>query len=99
MLAKIKSFGAVAASGLTGGSNLPTTVLPFILRGVSLLGIDSVMTPPAKRREVWARLATDLRPRNLDLIDSVVGLDGIDDVMSNLLEGRVTGRTLVDVRR
>lgn len=99
VLTKITNFGAVAASGLTGGADLPTTVLPFILRGVSLLGIDSVMTPPATRREVWKRLATDLRPRNLATIGSEVGLDGIDAVMDQLIDGKVTGRTLVDVSR
>jgi acrylyl-CoA reductase (NADPH) len=78
--------GAVALSGLTAGTALPTTVLPFILRSVSLLGIDSVAASAQLRREVWARLAGDLRPR---------GLDGIEPVLDALLAGEAVGRTVV----
>jgi acrylyl-CoA reductase (NADPH) len=88
--------GAVAVSGLTAGPALRTTVLPFILRAVSLLGIDSVHAPADLRREVWARLATDLRPRGLgDAIAREVGLDGIEPVLDALLDGRAVGRTVV----
>jgi putative YhdH/YhfP family quinone oxidoreductase len=99
VLKKIHYGGAVAASGLTGGADLPTTVLPFILRGVSLLGIDSVMTPIEHRRAVWARIGADLRPAALDRIGHDVSLEELDGVLSGILTGSVTGRTVVDVRR
>jgi putative YhdH/YhfP family quinone oxidoreductase len=99
VLAAVRYGGAVAASGLTGGPSLPTTVMPFILRGVALLGIDSVQTPIDQRRAVWARLATDLRPRHLDAIGTDVGLADLDAVITAILDGAVQGRTLVDVRR
>ena len=63
---RLAPFGAVAASGNVGGADLPTTVLPFILRGVTLYGIDSANTPIDRRREVWGRIATDLKPAGLD---------------------------------
>jgi putative YhdH/YhfP family quinone oxidoreductase len=88
--------GAVALSGLTGGTRLDTTVLPFILRSVSLLGIDSVAASAALRREVWARLAGDLRPRGLgDAIAREVDLEGIEPVLDALLAGQAVGRTVV----
>jgi acrylyl-CoA reductase (NADPH) len=88
--------GAVALSGLTGGTKLDTTVLPFILRGVSLLGIDSVAASGSLRREVWARLAGDLRPRGLDeAIAREVDLAGIEPVLDALLAGAAVGRTVV----
>jgi acrylyl-CoA reductase (NADPH) len=90
--------GAVAVSGLTAGPGVKTTVLPFILRGVSLLGIDSVQAPAERRRAVWARLASDLRPRGLDdAIVREVDLDGIDPVLEALLAGEAVGRTVVRV--
>jgi acrylyl-CoA reductase (NADPH) len=98
VLKRINYGGAVAASGLTGGNDLPTTVLPFILRGVSLLGIDSVQTPIERRRAVWARLATDLRPAKLDEIGHTIGLDELDGVLTDILNGSMTGRAVVDVR-
>jgi acrylyl-CoA reductase (NADPH) len=88
--------GAVAISGLTAGTKLEATVLPFILRGVSLLGIDSVMASAELRRTVWKRLATDLRPRGLDdAIAREVGLEGIEPVLDALLRGEAVGRTVV----
>jgi acrylyl-CoA reductase (NADPH) len=88
--------GAVAVSGLTGGTALRTTVLPFILRGVSLLGIDSVAARTELRREVWSRLAGDLRPRGLDdAIAREVDLEGIEPVLDALLAGEAVGRTVV----
>jgi acrylyl-CoA reductase (NADPH) len=88
--------GAVAVSGLTAGTKLDTTVLPFILRGVSLLGIDSVMASAEARRTVWGRLATDLRPRGLDdAIGREVDLAGIEPVLDALLQGQAVGRTVV----
>jgi acrylyl-CoA reductase (NADPH) len=88
--------GAVAVCGLTAGPALNTTVLPFILRGVSLLGIDSVAAGADLRRAVWARLAGDLRPRGLDgALVREVDLDGIEPVLDALLAGAAVGRTVV----
>jgi putative YhdH/YhfP family quinone oxidoreductase len=98
VLARIQYGGAVAASGLTGGASLPTTVLPFILRGVALLGIDSVQTPIARRRAVWQRLGADLKPDSLATIGRDVSLEGVEDVLDAILRGEVTGRVVVDVR-
>lgn len=91
---------AVAASGLTGGADLPTSVHPFILRGVSLLGIDSVQGPIGPRRAMWGRIATDLRPSWLDSLEAdEIGLDGVADAVDAILRGSVRGRILVDPRR
>jgi len=91
-----KYGGAVAVSGLTAGTKLGTTVLPFILRGVSLLGIDSVNAPADIRKTVWARLATGLRPKGLDdAIAREVDLEGIEPVLDALLQGKAVGRTVV----
>lgn len=98
VLRTTKYGGCVAASGLTGGFALPTTVMPFILRGVTLAGIDSVMTPIDRRIEVWNRIATDLRPAQIDGDGSgvtVVGLDGVGDALDRILAGGMVGRTLV----
>jgi putative YhdH/YhfP family quinone oxidoreductase len=95
VLARIQYGGVVAASGLTGGTVVPTTVMPFILRGVSLIGIDSVQTPIARRREVWARLGTDLKPSGLDSIAHEIGLSGLDEVLNSILQGAVAGRYIV----
>jgi acrylyl-CoA reductase (NADPH) len=90
--------GAVAVSGLTGGTDLDTTVFPFILRAVSLLGIDSVATPMDVRRSVWERLAGDLRPRGLeDQITREVSLDDVDPLLDEVLAGKARGRTVVRV--
>jgi acrylyl-CoA reductase (NADPH) len=99
VLARIRYGGAVAASGLTGGAQVPTTVMPFILRGVSLLGIDSVQTPIERRREVWGRLAGDLKPNGIESIGTTVGLDDLDAVLTGILNGGVTGRYVVETAR
>jgi acrylyl-CoA reductase (NADPH) len=98
VLATLLPGGAVAASGNVGGAELPTTVLPFILRGVTLYGIDSVTTPIERRRAVWERIATDLKPRHLDHVEQVVALDALEDALDEITRGQVTGRYLVDVR-
>ncbi len=98
VLKKIHYGGSVAASGLTGGNGLPTTVLPFILRGVNLLGIDSVMTPIERRRAVWKRIAGDLKPAELERIGHDLTLDDLDRVLSEILEGRATGRGVVALK-
>lgn len=99
VLRTLRYGAAVAASGLTGGANLATTVLPFILRGVSLLGIDSVQTPIGARCAMWQRIATDLRPTWLAADDAeVIGLDGLPDALDRILAGGMRGRVLVDPR-
>lgn len=94
-LAQTQYGGTVAACGLAQGADLPATVMPFILRGVTLRGIDSVMAPMAKRQVAWARLAKDL---DLDLLDEMtreIELSEVIDVAHELIEGRVKGRILV----
>ena len=90
--------GAVAASGLTGGPKLDTTVLPFILRSVSLLGIDSVEVPLAERRALWNRIAGDLHPADLEtLVAEEVPLDGVLGALDAVAAGQATGRYLVRI--
>jgi NADPH2:quinone reductase len=89
--------GCIASSGLTGGTDLRTTVLPFILRGVKLLGVDSALCPPAKRQEVWRRLATDLKPGGLRAMVREIGLDELPAAFATLLKGEARGRFVVRV--
>jgi acrylyl-CoA reductase (NADPH) len=99
VLAQTHQGGVVAACGLAQGPDLPTTVLPFILRAVTLAGINSVEAPLALREEAWDRLAADL---DLDLLDSLtetIGLADAFDAAERILAGQVHGRTVVDVRR
>jgi acrylyl-CoA reductase (NADPH) len=97
VLRQLTYGSSVAASGLTGGGDLPTTVFPFILRGVNLLGIDSVQLPLNQRTAIWNRVATDLRPAQIDKpADQVVGLDDLPEHLDRILAGGVTGRVLVD---
>ena len=91
--------GAVAACGLAGGMDFPASVAPFILRGVTLYGIDSVMAPLAVRQEAWARLARDLEIVRLDAMTTEIGLSEAIDIGASLLEGKVRGRVVVDVSR
>lgn len=95
VLKRLNYGAAVAASGLTGGAGLTTTVMPFILRGVALLGIDSVQLPMTQRVEVWRRLATDLKPAGIDRIGHEIGLNQLDAVLTAILKGEVTGRYVV----
>ena len=95
VIKKLHYGAAVAASGLTGGAGLSTTVMPFILRGVALLGIDSVQLPMTQRVEVWRRLATDLKPAGIERIGHEIGLGDLDRVLSSILQGGVTGRFVV----
>jgi acrylyl-CoA reductase (NADPH) len=89
--------GCIANSGLTGGTELKMTVLPFILRGVKLLGIDSVMCPVATRREVWRRLADDLKPAQLAATARTLSLAELDAAFATLLGGQARGRFVVDL--
>ncbi|AYJ47794.1 acrylyl-CoA reductase family protein [Rhodococcus sp. P1Y] len=97
VLSTLRYGGAVAASGLTGGAQLATTVLPFILRGVSLLGIDSVQLPIAERRAIWQQLETDLRPHRLDLLTTEVPVSNVQAALDSISTGQLIGRTVVAV--
>lgn len=97
LLSMTRYGGAVAACGLAQGMDLPGSVAPFILRGVSLLGIESVMAPKALRAEAWARLARDLDRGKLAAMTTAVPLDGAIEAGRAIVEGRVRGRTVVEV--
>ncbi|UPK37251.1 oxidoreductase [Bradyrhizobium sp. 186] len=97
LVSMTKYRGAVAACGLAGGMDLPTSVAPFILRGVCLLGIDSVMCPIELRKVAWSSLVSDLDSRKLSEITHEIGLDQVFDRGAEILEGRVRGRTVVRV--
>jgi acrylyl-CoA reductase (NADPH) len=89
--------GAIAACGLAGGMDLPGSVAPFILRGVSLLGIDSVMAPKPVRLEAWRRIGTDLDLKKLSTLSRTMGFDGIVAAARDIVEGKVRGRVVVDM--
>jgi acrylyl-CoA reductase (NADPH) len=97
--AATKYGGAVAACGLAQGADFPATVMPFILRGVRLLGVDSVMCPKGPRMAAWARLARDLDPALLDVIAEEVGLEEALSSAADLIDSKVRGRIIVDVNR
>jgi acrylyl-CoA reductase (NADPH) len=97
--AQTKYRGTVAACGLAQGMDFPATVAPFILRGVRLIGVDSVMCPHEDRREAWARLARELDPAQVERITTVVGLDDALRLAPDLLAGKVRGRVAVDPNR
>lgn len=97
--AQTRYRGAVAACGLAQGMDFPASVAPFILRGVSLLGIDSVMAPSAPRLAAWSRLASDLDAGALELIAEEIALGDVIDAAGRLLDGTVRGRIVVDVNR
>jgi putative YhdH/YhfP family quinone oxidoreductase len=95
ILPKIQYGGVVAASGLTGGSELSMTVFPFIIRGVRLIGIDSVMAGMEKRSKVWELLAGTYKPPLLNELCEEIGLEQIMDQVAILLKGQSKGRTIV----
>ena len=97
VLRTLRTGAAVAASGNAGGAALTTTVFPFILRGVALLGMDSVTMPIARRRALWDRLATDLRPRDLGQHATEVTLDTLELALDGILAGSARGRWIVRV--
>ena len=97
VLSTLRYGGAVAASGLTGGAGLNTTVMPFILRGVSLLGMDSVQMPIGPRRELWKKLADSLRPQHLSDITHDVDVKDVLGVIDDVRAGRYSGRAVVRV--
>ena len=89
--------GAVAACGLAGGMDLPSSVAPFILRGVSLLGIDSVMAPKEVRIEAWRRIGRDLDLAKLKALSTTIGFDGIVGAATDIVDGKIRGRVVVDM--
>lgn len=95
--AQTRYGGAVAACGLAQGFDLPATVMPFILRGVRLLGIDSVMAPKAPRLRAWDRLARDLAPAQIEAIAQQIGLEEAIDIARRFMSGEIKGRYVVDV--
>ena len=97
-LAQTRYGGVVAACGLAQGADLPGTVMPFILRGVTLAGVDSVMAPLARRREAWMRLARDLDPQLLEAITDEVPLAAAVAKAGELMQGTVRGRIVVRIR-
>jgi NADPH2:quinone reductase len=90
-------WGGIASTGLTGGVELRTTVMPFILRGVALIGVDSAMCPMEMRVDVWRRLATDMRPRDLASIAREIGLDDLPGAFDTLISGKARGRFVVSL--
>jgi acrylyl-CoA reductase (NADPH) len=97
VISTLRYGGAVAASGLTGGPGLSTTVMPFILRGVSLLGMDSVQMPIGPRRDLWAKLGDSLRPQHLSDITTEVDVKDVVGVLDEIGAGRHSGRAVVKV--
>ncbi|UYN96664.1 MAG: oxidoreductase [Enhydrobacter sp.] len=98
-LLQVKYGGAAAVCGLAGGAAFPGSILPFILRGVTMYGIDSVMLPRAPREEAWRRLATDLPLDRLDRTVSEAGLGDVVSLASKILKGEIRGRVVVDVNK
>ena len=97
VLRTMRTGATVAASGNASGPALETTVFPFILRGVALLGMDSVTVPIARRRQIWDRLATDLRPRGLGDHCQEVTFDTLDEALDGIVAGAARGRWIVRI--
>ncbi|WP_270182879.1 NADPH:quinone oxidoreductase family protein [Alkalihalobacillus sp. CinArs1] len=96
VLSNLKYGGAVAVSGLTGGTKVPTSVFPFILRGANVLGIDSVYCPMDVRTEVWSKIASEYKPsQQLEAMTNEVTINELPDVLNTILKGQVRGRTIV----
>jgi acrylyl-CoA reductase (NADPH) len=99
ILTQLKYRASVAACGLAGGNDLSTTVIPFLLRGINLIGIDSVMCPEEPRLEAWRRLARDLSLEKLDRMIEEIPLSQVAGLASRILGGQIRGRTVIDVHR
>lgn len=97
IVSALKFHSAVGACGLTGGNELTVSVLPFLLRGVRLIGIDSSVVPATDRRLAWRRLAEELPMEKLDTLSTVIGLDDVIDAGTSILKGATAGRVVVDV--
>ncbi len=98
ILSQVSYGGAVSACGLAQGMDLPSTVMPFILRGVSLLGIDSVMAPMSIRKRAWERLSKDINFEKLEDMVVEVGLDQVQELAKDILQGQVRGRVVVNIQ-
>ena len=97
LLAQTQYGGAIAACGLAQGFDLPSTVMPFILRGIALLGVDSVMASKDLRKEAWGRIASDLDMAKLDALTTKIGFDGIIQAAGDIMDGKIRGRVVVDM--
>jgi putative YhdH/YhfP family quinone oxidoreductase len=97
ILRETKPYGVVAACGLVGGADLPLTVHPFILRGVTLAGIGSAMLPYDRRVEIWRKLSQEWRLEGLEELATTVGLADVEQYVQRILKGEIVGRTVVDV--
>lgn len=97
LIAMTKYGGAIAACGLAGGMDLPSSVMPFILRSVALIGVDSVMAPLPLRLEAWRRLADELDHGKLESMTRTISLDGVIATAHDIVEGRVRGRIVVEI--
>ncbi len=97
LLRSISHRGCVAACGVVGGADLPLTVYPFILRGITLAGIDSAWCPELQRAEIWNRLATDWKPAHLADSQTVIDLDQVGPAVKQILQGQIAGRTLIRI--
>ncbi|SVD47858.1 uncharacterized protein METZ01_LOCUS400712 [marine metagenome] len=95
ILSTLEYEGAVACTGLTGGVKFRSTVMPLLLRGVSVLGVDSVMYPAGSRATLWQRMAGELRPDHLELIAKELDLEHIAPVLQQILKGNIRGRIIV----
>ena len=98
ILSQVSYGGAVSACGLAQGMDLPSTVMPFILRGVSLLGIDSVMAPMSLRKRAWERLSKDINFEKLEDMVVEAGLDQVQELAKDILQGQVRGRVVVNIQ-
>ena len=98
VLGQLKYGGSIAAVGLAGGANLPASVVPFLLRGVNILGIDSVLIPYARRMAAWERIARDMPKDKLEAMISLHGLADLPQLGVDILAGKVKGRAVIDVR-
>ncbi len=94
----MQQYGAIASFGNAGGIELHTTVMPFILRGVRLIGVDSAATPMSLRREIWRRLAADLKPHQLTQVVHEVPFAELPQVFPQLLQGKQRGRTVIGIK-
>ena len=97
LLGSVEYWGTIASVGNAGGIEFSSNVLPFLLRGVNLCGIDSNTCPKKRRIKAWDRLARDLPLEKLDLASYVSGLTDLPDLASKILEGEIRGRTIIDV--
>lgn len=99
IIAQLKYGGAVAACGLAGGADLPSSVYPFIIRGVTLIGVDSVMCPASRRQQAWAHLEAELNMEKLRQVSHVAPLSEIQKWAEDIVAGRTHGRVIIDVKR